>query len=345
MVVCLFKESESWPSVSVVIVNYNGKELLRKCLLTLLETDYPNYEAIVVDNASTDGSVTENKDVIGSSPKIKLVKNSKNVGHAQGCNIGTKQSSGKYVVFLDSDIEFEEKNWLTELVNVMETDKTVGLAQAKILLAQDKTRLEYVCTSVDALGSWTANYGQKEKLLTEKMEILAASSGCSIIRREVFEQVGGFDPDYFIYDDDTDLSVRVRLVGYLVLFVPSSVVIHRGGVMRGVSGRMLFHSSKNRFYTVLKNYELKNVWWRFSVLTFFTLLVSAGFFVTKKHQEAKATLRGIINPLVVLPKIWRKRLRFQAKRRVKDSELVKGGFVRNDFQSTLQDFKLKLKNM
>jgi GT2 family glycosyltransferase len=344
-VICLVKISESWPSVSVVIVNYNGKELLRKCLLTLLDTDYPNYEAIVVDNASTDGSITENKDIIGSSPKIKLVENSKNFGHAEGCNIGTRKSSGKYVVFLDSDIEFEAQNWLTELVNVMETDKTVGLAQAKILLAQDKTRLEYVCVSVDALGSWTANYGQKEKLLKEKFEILAASSGCSIIRREVFEQVGGFDSDYFIYDDDTDLSVRVRLVGYRVLFVPSSVVIHRGGVMRGVSGRMLFHSSKNRFYTVLKNYELKNVWWRFSVLTFFTLLVSAGFFVTKKHQEATATLRGIINPLVMLPKIWRKRLLFQAKRRVKDSELVKGGFVRNDFQSTLQDFKLKMQHM
>jgi GT2 family glycosyltransferase len=195
------------------------------------------------------------------------------------------------------------------------------------------------------LGSWTANYGQKEKLLKEKMEILAASSGCSIIRREVFDYVGGFDPDYFIYDDDTDLSVRVRLLGYRVLFVPSSVVIHRGGVMRGVSGKMLFHSSKNRFYTVLKNYELKNVWWRFSILTFFTLLVSAGFFVTKKHQEATATLKGVINPITELPKIWKKRLLFQAKRRVKDSELVKGGFVRNDFQSTLQDFKLKLQHM
>jgi len=108
---------------------------------------------------------------------------------------------------------------------------------------------------------------------------------------------------------------------------------------------MLYHSSKNRLYTVLKNYELKNVWWRFSVLTFFTILVSAGFFATKKHKEAKATLRGAMNPLRVLPKIWKKRLVFQSKRRVKDSELVKGGFVRNDFQSTLQDFRIKLKHI
>jgi hypothetical protein len=87
------------------------------------------------------------------------------------------------------------------------------------------------------------------------------------------------------------------------------------------------------------------VWWRFSVLTFFTLAVSAGFFALKKHEEAKATLKGVMNPIVTLPKIWKKRLLFQSKRRVKDSELVKGGFVRNDFRSTIQDFKLKLKYM
>ena len=141
------------------------------------------------------------------------------------------------------------------------------------------------------------------------------------------------------------LSLRVRLLGYRVLFASSAVVIHRGGVLRGVSGMMLYYSSKNRLNTVLKNYELRNVWWRFSVLAFFTFMLSAGFFAVKKHDEAKATLKGLMNPIRVLPKIWRKRLLFQSKRRVKDSVLVKCGLVRNDFRSTLQDFKIKLKHM
>ena len=81
------------------------------------------------------------------------------------------------------------------------------------------------------------------------------------------------------------------------------------------------------------------------MLIFFTIIVSAGFFITKKHDEAKATLKGLMNPIIILPKIWRKRLVFQTKRRVKDSELVKGGFLRNDFQSSLQDFKIKLHHM
>ncbi len=338
-------KSANCPSVSIVIVNFNGQEFLRQCLRTLLNTNYPNCDIVVVDNASTDGSVDAIESSFGSDSRIKIVKNRENVGHSEGCNIGARMTEGRYIVFLDSDIEFEAEDWLWELVKVMENDGSVGLAQAKIVLGEDKRCLDCVCVAVDALGTWAANYGSKEEKLKENFEILAASAGCCIVRREVFNQAGGFDADYFIYDDDTDLSLRVRLLGYRILFVPSAVVIHRGGVLRGVSGRMLYYSSKNRLYTVLKNYELRNVWWRFAVLTFFTFMVSLGFFAVKKHEEAKATLRGLITPIKDLPETWKKRLTFQSKRRVRDFELVNRGFIRNDFRSTLQDFKLKLKYM
>jgi GT2 family glycosyltransferase len=339
------EKNESCPPVSVIVVNYNGKEFLTQCLLTLSKTNYPNYQIVVVDNASTDGSLTEIRNSFGSDPRMKVVENSENVGHAEGCNIGAKNTEGKYLVFLDSDTEFKAENWLWELVKFMENDDSVGLAQAKLVLAEDKNCLDYVCVDVDALGTWAANYGSKAENLKESFEILAASAGCCIIRREIFDQAGGFDPNYFIYDDDTDLSLRVRLLGHRILYVPSAVVIHRGGILRGVSGMMLYHSSKNRMRTVLKNYELKNVWWRFSVLTFFIFAVSVGFFATQKNEEAKATLKGLINPIKNLPEIWKKRLMFQSKRRVRDFELVTKGFVRNDFRSTVQDLRIKLKQM
>jgi len=339
------EKSESAPSVSVIIVNFNGRELLKKCLLTLSKTDYPNYEIVVVDNASTDGGLAEIKKSFGSDPHVKLVENRENVGHSEGCNIGAQITEGRYLVFLDSDIEFEAENWLQEMVKVMENDSTVGLAQAKIVLSEDKRHLDCVCVAIDALGTWAANYGSKEEKLKENFEIMAASSGCSIIRREVFNNAGGFDEAYFIYDDDTDLSLRTRMLGYRVLFVPSSVVIHRSGALRGVSGIGPYYSSKNRIRTALKNYELRNVWWKFSVLTFFTFMVSAGFFVLKQHDEAKATLKGVVSSITDLPQIWKKRLLFQSKRRVKDSELVRGGFIRNDVRYTLQDFKIKMRYM
>jgi GT2 family glycosyltransferase len=339
------RESRDCSSVSVVVVNFNGGVLLRHCLGSLLGTDYPDFEVVVVDNASTDGSLEEAERRFGLDSRVRFVRNRENLGHAEGCNVGARMTAGRYIVFLDSDTEFRAANWLLELVHVMDGDKGVGLAQAKLVLAEDEECLDYVCVGVDALGTWAATYGLREEGLRENFEILAASSGCCIVRREVFDEAGGFDSDYFIYDDDTDVSLRVRLLGYRVLLVPSAVVVHRGGVLRGLNSGTLYHSSKNRVRTALKNYELRNVWWRFSVLSFFTFVVSAGFVVMRKIDEAEATFRGLLSSLRDFRGIWRKRLRFQSKRRIRDYELVNKGLVRNDFRSTLQDAKIKLRHM
>ncbi len=93
------RKSESCPSVSIVIVNFNGRELLRQCLLTLLDTDYPNYEVVVVDNGSTDGTLAEMDASFGSDSRITFVRNRENVGHAEGCNIGARMTSWKIHCF------------------------------------------------------------------------------------------------------------------------------------------------------------------------------------------------------------------------------------------------------
>lgn len=339
------EKGEDSPSVSIIIVNYNGRALLKPCLESLLATNYPNFEIILVDNASTDESVKSIKKLSALRPYTKIVENRKNLGHAEGCNIGAQVAQGRYFVFLDSDTELKTEDWLWELVKVMEGDESIGLAQAKVVLAADKNRLDYVCTDIDALGTWAATYGLKENELEGNFEILAASSGCCIVRREVFNEVGGFDPDYFIYDDDTDLSLGARLLGYKILFVPSSVMVHRGSVLRGINQRTVYHSAKNRMRTMLKNYELRNLWWRFLVLSFFMSMVSFGFLVLRKFDEAKATIKGLTNSVTGFKKIWTKRLLIQSKRRVRDSELMSKGLIRNDARSTLQDLKLKLKYM
>jgi len=338
-------KKDGCPSVSIIIVNFNGKELLERCLTSLLTTNYPNFEIIVVDNASTDGSVQSIKKLFSSCPSIKIVENHENSGHAEGCNIGARVARGSYLVFLDSDTELKAEDWLWELVKVMESDESVGLAQAKVVLGKDKRRLDYVCTNIDALGTWAATYGLKKDKFKENLEILAASSGCCIVRRRIFNEVGGFDSDYFIYDDDTDLSLRARLLGYKILLVPSAVIVHRGGVLRGINQRTVYHSAKNRMCTMLKNYELRNLWWRFLVLSFLTSMVSFGFVVFKRLNEAKATMIGLLSSVTGFRKIWMKRLLTQSRRRLRDAELMNKGLIRNDVRSTLQDFKLKLKFM
>ncbi len=333
------------PSVSIIIVNFNGKELLKSCLKSLLTTNYPNFEIIVVDNASTDGSVESIKKLFGPSHYIEIVENRENLGHAEGCNIGARVAKGRYLVFLDSDTQIRAEDWLRELIRTIENDESIGLAQAKIVLAKDKHRLDYVCTTIDALGTWAATYGLKEDEVEENFEILAASSGCCIIRRKVFNEVGGFDPDYFIYDDDTDLSLRSRLLGYTILLVPSAIIVHHGSVLRGINQRTVYHSAKNRMRTMLKNYELRNLWWRFLALSFLMSMVSFGFIILKKLDEAKATIKGMLSSITDFRKIWTKRLLTQSKRCVRDFELMSKGFIRNDARYTLQDIRLKLKYM
>ncbi|KPV63026.1 MAG: Glycosyltransferase AglI [Candidatus Bathyarchaeota archaeon BA2] len=353
------KKDEICPSVSIIIVNFNGKEVLRPCLTSLLATNYSNFEITIVDNASTDGSVELIEKLFGSYSCIKVIKNSENFGHAEGCNVGAKAAKGKYLVFLDSDTEIKAggcinknnerlyipQNWLSELVKVMEGDKSIGIAQVKMVLAKDSRLLDYTCMAIDALGTWHATYGLKEDDFKHNFEILAASSGCCIVRRKVFEEVGGFDSDYFIYDDDTDFSLRTRLLGYKVILVPSAVIVHRGGVLRGINPGTVYHSAKNRVCTMLKNYELRNLWWRFLVLCFLMSMVSVGFLFLKKFDEAKATVKGLSNSITSFRKIWTKRLLVQSKRRIRDAELISKGLIRNDVRSTLQDLRLKLKHM
>ena len=359
LVINLSEKDESCPLVSIIIVNFNGKQLLKRCLTSLLTTNYPNLEIIIVDNASTDGGVELIEKLFGSYSCIKLFENDENLGHAEGCNIGARVAKGRYLVFLDSDTEIKvsgclsvnnehsyiAENWLSELVKVMESDESIGIAQPKMVLAKDGRQLDYTCIAIDSLGTWHVTYSLKENELKENFEIFAASSGCCIVRREVFNEAGGFDSDYFIYDDDTDFSLRTRLLGYKILLVSSASIAHRGGVLRGISQRNVYHSAKNRVCTMLKNYELRNLWWRFLVLSFLTSMVSVGFLVLKKFDEARATMNGLLNSITGLRKIWVKRLLIQSKRRVRDAELMGKGLLRNDVRSTLQDFKLKLKHM
>lgn len=350
----VMNEDKGHPLVSIIIVNYNGKELLRRCLASVLTTNYPNFEIILVDNASTDGSVKLIERSFGSSPHLRIVKNHENLGHAEGCNIGARVSRGKYFVFLDSDTEIKNqygltnffhstKNWLMNLVEIIEDDESIGLAQAKIVLAKNNRLLDNTGIAVDALGTWHTTYGLEEEKFKEVFEILAALSGGCIVRSKVFHEVGGFDPDYFIYDDDTDLSLRARLLGYKIVFVPSAVIVHHGEPTRPLTPEKLYHSAKNRICTMLKNYELRNLWWRFLALNLVICMVSIGFFVVNRPNRAQAVMRGLFYPLKNFKRIWKKRLGTQLKRRIRDVKLINKGLIRNDIQSTAQDLKLRVK--
>ncbi|MBS7648909.1 glycosyltransferase family 2 protein [Candidatus Bathyarchaeota archaeon] len=330
--------SEEPPKVSIIVINFRGAQQLDKCLKCLKRTSYPNYEVIVVD------CLTENIDewLKNSFPEIKLLHYDHDIGASASHNVGKEflDPKSKYIVFLDNDAYVTER-WLIELVKTMENDEKIGIAQAKIVTAENAEMMDHAGIAIDALGTWYTLRGLKSDVIVNTLELFASSSAGCIVRRDVFEKVGGFDPDYFIYDDDTDFSFRVRLLGYSIILVPSSVVLHEGGPERFLSPKKLYHSVKNRMCTMLKNYELKNLLWRLSLYLTLTFLAGVGLSLIGRMVESREIFKSLFYPLLNLRGIMMKRMHVQSMRKVRDSILISKGLIRNDIWATLQDIKLK----
>lgn len=319
------------PDLSVVVVNCNGKEYLLKCLRSILESNTKDYEIIIVDNGSNDGSLDEVREKYPAlcDEKILLLGLDKNYGPAKARNEGVKLSRGKYLGFLDNDTEVD-KNWANEAIPHFEQNSKLGIIQCKLLLAKERNRLDYVGEYLGQNGFLvqTAEGGEIDHgQYNKNSQILAAKSAGMFIRKDTFQKIGGFDNDYFIYVEETDLGWRSWLYGYENMFVYKSVVYHEFGTSSITLGKMKsnynakFHGSKNYILTLFKNLESKNLvkiliphillW---SGLAFYNLLKG-------KTKECYWILLGISWNICNFPKSVEKRKLIQKERVKCDDEL------------------------
>jgi len=326
--------SERYPKVSVVVINVRGTEKLQKCLESLIETDYPAYEIIVVDCQTPQIE----KWTASRFKNVNVIHFTHDIGPSASHNVGAEKADpkSKYIAFLDNDTTVEP-TCLKQLTEILEANEEIGIAQAKILKMDEEERLDHTGLAVDVLGTWKTTFGMRAKDFSHAFEIFVASSAACTTRREVFDKVGGFDEDFFIYDDDTDFCWRTRLLGYKVVFVPSARVRHAGEIKKGMHPKRLYHSAKNRVCTMLKNYELGNLWPR--ALTYYVLLaLCAGVFgLLLKPKHAHALFRALVYPIVNLGTIWKKRVQIQTLRNIDDDRLFEQGLLRRDVYPTLQD--------
>ena len=239
-------EDMSAPKVSIIIVNYNGKELLQKCLDSLLKVNYDNFEIILVDNNSTDGSV---EFITKNYPSLIIIKLDSNKGFAEPNNVAAKISKGKYLLFLNNDTVVTP-NFISEMVKVMETDKKIAVCQS-LLLKPDG--------SVDSSGDFIDHLGVVYNSKTEIDEIREVSSarGASmLVRSDIFEKLDGFDQKFFITFEDVDLCWRSWILGYRVLIIPTSIVYHEGGItIKKIKSEIAFHGFKNQLAMKITNFE------------------------------------------------------------------------------------------
>lgn len=213
------------PKVSIIVPTYNRRTDVLECLQSLRKLNYTDYEIIVVDNGSTDGT----SDAIEKLyPEVKLVKSRTNLGVTGGRNLGAKHSNGEYIFFLDHDTTVDG-NVLIELWNVIESDPLIGIVGPAIYYYSDPKRVWALGTSINMLtGRVSFNHeGTVDRGEFVKAMDVHVLPTAFLVKREVMNKVGIFDDTFFAVYEDTDFSFRVKEMGYRVLCVPTGKVWHK----------------------------------------------------------------------------------------------------------------------
>jgi GT2 family glycosyltransferase/glycosyltransferase involved in cell wall biosynthesis len=249
------------PTVTIIVLNFNGLQHLTDCFASLTKIDYPSdrLELMLVDNASTDGSVEY---IQTHYPQVRIVQNAENLGFGSGNNVGARAATSQYILFLNNDMWVDPQLVRGFIKAIQQRPKAV-CAGAKIL-NWDGTKFDF-CGSAGHLAGYAYQEGMDKPFdpnaFTEVKPILFSCGGAMMVDREVFLQVGGFDDDYFIYYEDSDLGWRLWVLGHEVVFAPEAIVYHRHhGTMDGFSNyrkRVLY--KRNALCSVIKNYSDENL--------------------------------------------------------------------------------------
>ena len=234
------------PLVSIIIINYNGRPYLEKCLNSLMEVNYSKFEIILVDNNSEDDSVEIIKN---NFPSVIILKLSKNYGFAEPNNMGAKIAKGDFLLFLNNDT-IVTPNFITELVQAASQDKQIAVLQS--LLLKSEKEVDSSGDFIDVLGRV---YSSKV-IPTGVKEILSARGASMMVRKDAFWKLGGFDKKFYVSYEDVDLGWRAWLIGYKVVIVPNSIVYHKGGkTVEKLKSEIQFHGVKNSLLLRTINFE------------------------------------------------------------------------------------------
>lgn len=248
--------------VSIVIVNYNGIGWLKDCLQSISFQTYKPIEIIVVDNASTDKSI----EYLRKDKKIKIVRNKKNVGFAEGNNVGVAVTKGEYIVLLNNDTKIDKK-YIENFVKAFDKVPNLGVAQSKIRLMDTPDILD-TCGSfwTDSTFLYHLGNGKKHSLkhYNEHFPVFSVKGASMIIKKEVINKIGLFDSDAWNYYEETDFCHRAWLAGYECWYWPTATCYHaQGGTSRSVFGKnyslIQFHNFKNKLLSFIKNFEIKRL--------------------------------------------------------------------------------------
>jgi GT2 family glycosyltransferase len=297
----------------VVIPNCNGAAWLPGCLEALAAQTFEDYEVLVVDNGSTDQSVSFLRKSHGH---VRLILFERNHGFAAAVNAGIAAARGEYVALLNTDT-IAGPDWLAALVRVLDgSPETTGAVASKMLSLDDPDCLD---DAGDAL-SWTGaaeklGHGERAQGFTYRDEVFSVCAGAALYRRSFLDAVRGFDERFFAYLEDVDLGLRGRLLGYRYVFEPSAQVLHKGHGSVLSRAHYVRLMTRNRLMLFVKNLPLSLLFKHLPQLLYGQL-----YFLIAYRRPA-ASLAGYATLLACIPHIWRERRRALASCRVDGAEI------------------------
>jgi len=284
---------------------------------------------IVVDNASTDNSVEIIKSYM---PLIRFVETGKNLGYSGGNNAGVDAANGKYVVFLNPDTTVD-KDWLIELVNTIENDKSLGACSSKVLYNNDKTKINTIGGFWSVLGLSGSLGGNKKKNSLNEPVYTFYPTGCSmIIDKNLYLSLGKFDDDYFLYCEDPDIGWRLWDSGYKVVLAPNSLVYHLvSASLKGLNKKtygdlFYFYNTRNGLITIVKNATNTDLLWMVPTYMTSWFILSIFSLVTGKYRAFKSITKGLVWPLTHVPWLLEKRRKVTHERTGKAKLMMTGVF-------------------
>lgn len=306
--------------VAIVILNWNGKELLEKFLPSVVKysclpngADSAFATIYVADNASTDDSVAF---ITQFFPQVVIIQNKENHGYAKGYNTGLQNLDEDIFVLLNSDVEVTE-NWLNPIITEFNKDQDLVAAQPKILDYKKKTHFEYA----GAAGGFLDKFGypfcrgrifdkleQDTGQYNDTVEIFWATGACLFIRRNAFWDVAGFDEDFFAHQEEIDLCWRLKSKGGSIKYIGGSTVFHVGGAtLDAASPQKTFYNFRNSLLTLLKNIKGNKAGSIIFIRMILDAIAAIKFVFEGKPNHFVSILKAHFSFYLLLPKFWAKR--------------------------------------
>lgn len=244
--------------ISVVILNFNGKAWIKRCIDSILAQDYAHLQIIVVDNGSVDGSLALVKERYN---EVLLVENGRNLGYSAANNIGIRCAQGDYIVIMNNDTELE-RSCITAMKRAIDKDPRYGACASKIYLESEEGVLDAAGIVVFRDGL-SIGRGRLERadFYNREEEVFFASGCCLMARTSMLEDIklgnDYFDEDFFMYADDTDLGWRAGLRGWKTIYTPQARLVHAHSAAAGTySALKAFHVERNRIWITVKYFPL-----------------------------------------------------------------------------------------